>query len=98
MLHAMDFGYRRNVTRGFVQRLSVSRSPADAKLLAYTAEHIQKRAAFACEFTAVTDVALSASDTRHRFLRDSLRDVGVEPVLREALAVWVAKLRPMLLQ
>jgi hypothetical protein len=30
----IDYGYRRNGTRGFVQALSVLRAPADAKLLA----------------------------------------------------------------
>jgi hypothetical protein len=33
----LDYSYRRNGTRGFVQSLSVTRAPADAKLLAYTA-------------------------------------------------------------
>jgi hypothetical protein len=91
----IDFSYRRNGIRGFVQTLSVTRSPADAKLLAYTAERIQSRAQFASEFTAVTDVPL-ADNVRHRFVRDALRDVGIEPVPREGFAVWVAKLRPML--
>src|SRR4029077_17725591 len=36
----LDYGYRRNGTRGFVQCLSITRAPADAKLLAYTAERI----------------------------------------------------------
>ncbi len=91
----LDYSYRRNGTRGFVQTLSVSRAPADAKLLAYTAERIHK-APFASEFTAVTDVPLSAGNSRHRFVLDTLRDVGVEPVPVEGFAVWVAKLRPML--
>ncbi len=92
----LDYSYRRNGTRGFVQTLSVSRAPADAKLLAYTAERIQHKAQFASEFAAVTDVPLSAGNGRHRFVLDTLRDVGVEPVPVEGFAVWVAKLRPML--
>ena len=94
----LDYGYRRNGTRGFVQTLSVSRSPADAKLLAYTAKRVHDIGRFASEFTAVTDVALSAETERHRFVRDTLRDAGVEPVPMDGFAVWVAKLRPMLLQ
>lgn len=90
----LDFAYRRNGTRGFVQTLSVTRAPGDAKLLAYTAERIAKIAA--SEFTAVTDVALRPENDRHRFVRDTLRDVGIEPVPMEGFAVWVAKLRPML--
>ena len=93
----LDYSYRRNGTRGFVQTLSVSRAPADAKLLAYTAEHIQKKASFASEFAAVTDIPLQAGNERHRFVRDTLRDAGIEPVPQEGFAVWVAKLRPMLL-
>lgn len=92
----LDYSYRRNGTRGFVQALSVSRAPRDAKELAYTAERIQAKARFASEFTAVTDVVLAEGNDRHRFVRDTLRDVGIEPVPVEGFAVWVAKLRPML--
>src|SRR4029077_167020 len=37
----IDYGYRRNGTRGFVHTLSVTRAPAEAKMLAYTAERIE---------------------------------------------------------
>ena len=91
----LDYGYRRNGTRGFVQALSVTRAPADAKLLAYTAQRIRAKSTSA-EFTAVTDVALAADNERHRFVRETLRDAGVEPVALEGFAVWVAKLKPMI--
>jgi hypothetical protein len=91
----IDYGYRRNGTRGFVHTLSVTRAPADAKLLAYTAKRIEDLGEFPWEFTAVTDVPLGDSD-RHRFVRDTLGEVHIEPVPREGFAVWVAKLRPML--
>src|SRR5271166_2507691 len=89
----IDYGYRRNGTRGFVHTLSVTRAPADAKLLAYTAKRIEDLGEFPWEFTAVTDVPLGDSD-RHRFVRDTLGEVNIEPVPREGFAVWVAKLRP----
>src|SRR6267142_5002330 len=74
----LDYGYRRNGTRGFVHALSISRAPSDCKLLAYTAERIAKRAAFPSEFTAVTDVELQPeTNERHRFVRDTLRDAGI---------------------
>jgi Protein of unknown function (DUF3037) len=92
----LDYSYRRNGTRGFVQTLSVSRAPADAKLLAYTAERITARASLKIEFAAVTDVELKDTNERHRFVRDTLREVGVEPIPLEGFAVWVAKLKPML--
>jgi hypothetical protein len=92
----LDYSYRRNGTRGFVQNLSVTRAPADAKLLAYTAERIAAKASLKTEFAAVTDVALNAENDRHRFVRDTLRDAGIEPVAMEGFAVWVAKLKPLL--
>jgi Protein of unknown function (DUF3037) len=92
----LDYSYRRNSTRGFVQNLSVTRAPADAKLLAYTAERITAKASLKTEFAAVTDVALNAENDRHRFVRDTLRDAGIEPVAMEGFAVWVAKLKPLL--
>lgn len=92
----IDYGYRRNGTRGFVQTLSVSRAPADCKLFAYTAARMAARAPFATEFAAVTDVPLAAGNERHAFVRETLRDAGIEPIPMEGFAVWVAKLRPML--
>jgi len=92
----LDYSYRRNGTRGFLQALSVTRPPADAKLLAYTAERIIAKASLKTEFAAVTDVALNAENDRHRFVRDTLRDAGIEPVAMEGFAVWVAKLKPLL--
>ena len=91
----IDYGYRRNGTRGFVQTLSVSRSPGDVKSLAYTVERIRNKVA-ASEFTAVTDVRLLAENERHQFVRETLRDAGVEAVPLEGLAVWTAKMRPMI--
>ncbi len=92
----LDYSYRRNGTRGYVQTLSVSRAPNDSKLYAYTAEHIAAKARQKTEFAAVTDVALNAENERHRFVRDTLRDAGIEPVPMEGFAVWVAKLKPLL--
>ena len=92
----LDYSYRRNGTRGFVQTLSVTRAPADAKLLAYTAERISAKASLKTEFAAVTDVELKTENDRHRFVRDTLRDVGIEPIPLEGFAVWVNKLKPLL--
>jgi len=92
----LDYSYRRNGTRGFVQTLSVSRAPNDAKLFAYTAQHITAKAALKTEFAAVTDVALNAGNDRHRFVRDTLREAGIEPIPMEGFAVWVAKLKPLM--
>lgn len=92
----LDYSYRRNGTRGFIQTLSVTRAPNDAKLFAYTSAHITARTPLKTEFTAVTDVPLKAGNERHGFVRDTLRDAGIEPVPMEGFAVWVAKLKPMM--
>ena len=92
----IDFAYRRNGLRGFIHALSVTRSPQDAKLLAYTAGHIHKKASFHSQFAAVTDVALNKENERHRFVGDTLRDAGIEPVAMEAFASWVPKLKTLL--
>ena len=91
----IDYGYRRNGTRGFVQTLSVSRAPGEVKSLAYTVERIRGKVA-ASEFTAVTDVLLIEENERHQFVRETLRDAGVDAVPLEGLAVWTAKMRPMI--
>ncbi len=93
----LDYGYRKNGARGFVHTLSVSRAPSDCKALAYTAERIAKRAPFPSEFTAVTDVELQPElNQRHRFVRDTLRDAGVETLSMSAFATWVPKLKAQL--
>jgi Protein of unknown function (DUF3037) len=94
----LDYSYHRNGTRGFIHTLSVSRAPQEAKSLSYNARHIAEKARYPTEFTAVTDIAVSRNNDRHRFVTETLREVGVEPVPMEGLAVWVAKLRPSLLQ
>ena len=94
----LDYSYHRNGTRGFVHTLSVTRAPQDAKSLSYNVRHIAEKARYHTEFAAVTDVALSRDNDRQRFVIDTLREVGIEPVPTEGLAVWVAKLQPSLLQ
>jgi hypothetical protein len=94
----IDFSYRRNGTRGFVQTLSVTRAPGDFKQLAYTAERIHAKEKLKTEFAAVTDVPLVPGNKRDDFVAASLREVGIEPVAMEGFAVWVAKLKPLLLQ
>ncbi len=94
----IDYSYRRNGTRGFVQTLSVSRSPMACKEYAYTAQYIAPRARFKSEFAAITDIPLEDGNLRHRFVRDTLRDAGIEPVPMENFAVWVARLQTTLLQ
>lgn len=92
----MDYAYRRNGTRGFVHTLPLRRAPGETKDLAYTAERISSKAPWKSEFAAVTDIELSDGIPLHRFVRDTLRDAGIEPVPLDHFAVWVAKLKPMI--
>lgn len=92
----MDYAYRRNGTRGFVHTLPVRRAPGETKNLAYSAERISSKAPWKSEFAAVTDVELSDAIPVHRFVRDALRDAGIEPVPLDHFAVWVAKVKPMI--
>ena len=84
----IDFGYHRNGTHGFVHTLSVNR--------AYTAGRIAAKAAWKSEFAAVIDVELTERNLRHGFVRNTLRDAGIEPVPLDHFAVWVANLKPLL--
>jgi hypothetical protein len=92
----IDYSYRHNGTRGFIQTLSVSRSPMTCKEYAYTAKHIDRLGLFKTEFVAITDIELENDNLRHRFVRDTLRDAQIEPIPMLGLGVWAAKLKPML--
>jgi hypothetical protein len=94
----IDYSYRRNGTRGFVHALSVSRAPGDFKPLAYTAELIRKKETLMTEFAAVTDVPLIHGHRRDDYISTALREAAIEPIPMEGFAVWVAKLKPLLLQ
>lgn len=94
----IDYGYRRNGARGFVQTISVTRGLADAKLYADTARHIVDRARtrFDPEFTAITDVALDLAKPIHKAVSKALGEFQIHSIPLENFAVWTAKMRPML--
>jgi len=92
-----DYGYRRNGTRGFVQVLSLSRDPGQAKVLAFTADAIRQKVAHP-EFVAITEAEPHTDENpRHRFVVGLLqeREINVVPLSR--LAEWSYRLRPTLL-
>ena len=93
----LDYGYRRNGTRGFVQALSLSRDPGQAKVLAFTADAIRQKVAHS-EFIAITEAEPRPQENpRHRFVLGLLeaRQINVVPLGR--LAEWSYRLRPTLL-
>ena len=90
----LDYGYRYNGTRGYLHALSLGRDPAQAKVLAYTAECM--RAKIPSEFTAITEAEPLRDDARQQFVVRLLAEqkVDILPVARlEALA---SRLRPRL--
>jgi hypothetical protein len=93
----LDYGYRRNGTRGFVQALSLSRDPGQAKVLAFTADAIRQKVTHP-EFVAITEGEPRPEENpRHRFIVGLLeaREISVVPLAR--LAEWSYRLRPALL-
>jgi DUF3037 family protein len=93
----LDYGYRRNGTRGFLQALSLSRDPGQAKVLAFTADAIRQKVTHP-EFVAITEGEPRPEENpRHRFILGLLeaREISVVPLGR--LAEWSYRLRPTLL-
>src|SRR6266566_2038141 len=93
----LDYGYRRNGTRGFVQALSLSQDLAQAKVLAFTADAIRQTLSVS-EVGAATETEPHPQENpRHRFVLGLLqaREISVVPLGR--LAEWSYRLRPTLL-
>lgn len=62
----LDYGYQ-NGARGFLHSVTLGREPAQAKVLAYTAERIRAQIP-RCEFTAITEVEPVLDSPRHQFI------------------------------
>ncbi len=89
----LDYSYRRNGTRGFVHALVLSRDPAQAKVLAYTAERIRAKLENA-EFAAVTETRPLPDNERHQFVARLLEDQGIELVPLSGLERFASRLKP----
>jgi hypothetical protein len=78
----LDYGYRNGV-RGFLHALALGRDPAQAKILAYTAERVRIRLP-GCEFTAITESEPSHDSRRHQFIARLFADenIGIVPLSR----------------
>jgi hypothetical protein len=93
----VDYAYRRNGTRGFLQALPLGRDPGQAKVLAFTAEAIRAKLP-QTDFLAVTEVEPRARDNpRHRFVTGLLAERGVAVVPLARLMDWAQRMRPVLL-
>jgi hypothetical protein len=91
----MDFRYRRNGTQGFLQALALGRDPAQAKVLAYTAESIRAKAGLS-EFYAITEVEPRMENDRHRFVKGLLEEKGISVLAMTRLPDLANRLGPTL--
>lgn len=88
----LDYGYRVNGTRGFLQSFSLSRDAAQAKALAYTAESIRVRIP-RIEFTAITETPPEPSNPRHQFVMGTLAQQNIQIVPLSRMEAFAEELR-----
>lgn len=91
----IDYAYRYNGTRGYLQALSLGRDPAQAKVLAYTAECIRARQKNS-EFTAITEVAPERENERHQFIVRLFDEQKITIVPLPQVEMFAERLRPRL--
>ncbi len=92
----LDYGYRYNGTRGFIQGVALNRDhPSQAKVLAYTVDCIRKQTAHS-EFTAVTETEPLADNPRHQFVARLFREQRIEIVPLSQMDRFADALRPRL--
>lgn len=88
----IDYGYRFNGTRGYVQAFSLARDPAQAKVLAYTAECIRARQANS-EFAAITEVEPARDNPRHQFILRLFNKQKINVVPLPQVEIFAERLR-----
>jgi hypothetical protein len=91
----LDFSYRRNGTRGFVQAVPLARDPGQAKLLAYTAGVIRNKVEHA-EFLAVTEREAARGNPRDQFVTGVLEESGIRVLPLAGLRKWAHDVAPAL--
>src|SRR5579862_1100024 len=91
----LDYGYRYNGTRGFVHAVSLGRDPAQAKVLAYTAESIRARLP-KTEFNAITEIPISLDNPRHQFVARLFEEQKISLVPLNRVERFAEDLRPRL--
>jgi len=91
----LDYAYRYNGTRGYMQAVALGRDPAQAKVLAYTAECIRARTTNA-EFTAVTEIEPAPENPRHQFVARLFEQQRISMIPLNRVERFVENLRPRL--
>jgi len=90
----LDYSYRRNGTRGFIHSLALTRDPAQAKVLAYTAGAIRAKIE-KVEFVAITEIEPRPEENdRHRFIAGLFQEERIELVPLSRLPAWSHRIRP----
>jgi len=88
----IDYSYRSNGTRGFLHAISLARDPAQAKVLAYTAECIRARVA-KTEFTAVLEMEPARENMRHQFVARLFEEQRIAMVPLNRIEKFAEELR-----
>lgn len=91
----LDYAYRANGARGFLHAVSLSRDPAQAKVLAYTAECIRARVVNS-EFAAITEIPPQRENPRHQFVARLFDDQKIRIVPLSQIEAYAEELRPRL--
>ncbi|HKV04400.1 MAG TPA: DUF3037 domain-containing protein [Candidatus Acidoferrales bacterium] len=91
----IDYAYRYNGTRGYIQTVALGRDPAQAKVFAYTAERIRARAAQS-EFTAITEIEPALENRRHQFISRLFEEQRIRLVPLDRVEKFAEELRPRL--
>ncbi len=93
----LDYSYRRNGTRGFIQTLALARDPSQAKILAYTADAIREKIS-STEFIAITETEPQTKDNeRAQICRRIARAKNRFQLCRlSRLPAWAHQMRPLI--
>jgi hypothetical protein len=92
----LDYSYRRNGTRGFIQTLALARDPSQSKILAYTADAIREKIS-STEFIAITETEPQTKDNeRDKFVAGLLAQKQIPIVPLSRLATWAHQMRPLI--
>ncbi len=91
----IDYGYRFNGTRGYMQIVPLKGDTSRAKVFAYTADCIRRRGVHA-EFAALTESDPIGGNSRHEFVRRLFDDQHIAIVPPAQLDRFAEALRPRL--
>jgi hypothetical protein len=90
----LDYSYRRNGTQGFIHSLALTRDPAQAKVLAYTADAIRSKFE-KTEFVAITEVEpRPEGNDRYKFVTGLFEKERIQIVPLSKLPAWAHQMRP----